>query len=474
MSASYFDRGPVRKRNGYVMVFGILMIALILIPAMGLAIDVGLMYTVESVMSAAADAAAVAGARDLARGSNSAAQLANAQATAIAYFNANFPSGYLWSKNLTVSSVAATSQTAMRTVTTTASVDLPLIFLSMLHMSSQHISTSSTASRRDVNVMIVMDRSGSLAQSGSCAPLIAAAVGFVSKFAQTRDNVGLITFGTGSLVDAVPSTNFQPNVQNILNSVNCTGATSSAQALWQGYDQLVQLNQTGALNAILFFTDGRPTAVTENFPVSSSSKCKTKGAGAYLQGVLTVGFNSGNPDVPVNPFGLYVQTAPVEPVTSASDLQVLSGNATKNCAFVSDQTAVSSDLAYAPLTDVWGNSLTATGYLPTTASSSGLDESIPQNIQNFSTNAADHAALRIRSGAPDALQANKSLSGVVIYTIGLGNIDQVLLERIANDPTLTPNPVAAGTQGKYYYAADASQLNQAFLQVASQMLRISQ
>jgi hypothetical protein len=74
--------------------------------------------------------------------------------------------------------------------------------------------------------------------------------------------------------------------------------------------------------------------------------------------------------------------------------------------------------------------------------------------------------------------SNKSLSGVTIYTIGLANapggIDQTLLERIANDPVLTPNPVAGRNQGKFYNAADASQLNQAFMQVASQMLRISQ
>ena len=49
----------------------------------------------------------MAGARDLARGSNNAAQLANAQTTANAYFHANFPSGYLWSTNLQVNSVAA-------------------------------------------------------------------------------------------------------------------------------------------------------------------------------------------------------------------------------------------------------------------------------------------------------------------------------------------------------------------------------
>jgi len=445
------------------MVFGTLMIGLILIPAMGLAIDVGLMYTVEAVMSAASDAAAIAGARDLARGTNSQAQLINAQNTATAYFNANFPSGYLWSTNLTVNSVAATSQTAMRTVTTTASVQLPLIFLNMLHLGPQAISTSSTASRRDINVMFVMDRSGSLANSGSCAPLIASAVSFVNSFAQGRDQVGLITFATSSNVDAAPSTNFQPNVANVLNGVTCVGGTSSAQGLWQGYDQLVQLNQDGALNAILFFTDGYPTATTESFPIKGTSPCTDK---TNKVGVLTFGGSAL--------FGLY---NPVAENPIGDDLNLIVTGNINNCAFKSNQNNVGNDLSYAPIIDNWGNSLTATGYEPTTTSGSGLALTAT-NIQNFSTNAADDAAFRIRSGVADPAQGNKSLSNVVIYTIGLANapggIDQVLLQRIANDPALSPNPVAAGAQGLFCNAADASQLNDCFMRVESQMLRISQ
>jgi Mg-chelatase subunit ChlD len=464
MSGSFFDLRPARKRNGYVMVFGTLMIGLILIPAMGLAIDVGLMYTVEAVMSAAADAAAVAGARDLARGSNSQTQLTNAQNTATAYFNANFPPGYLWSSNAQVTSVASTSQTSMRTVTTTVSAQLPLIFLNMLHLGPQTIATSSTASRRDINVMFVMDRSGSLATSGACAPLISAAVGFVNKFAQGRDNVGLITFATSSNIDAAPSTSFLPNVANLLNGVTCTGGTNSAQALWQGYDQLVALNQSGALNAILFFTDGFPTAVTESFPVRS--QC---GGGTNKTGVLTFGGSSL--------WGLF---NPAAQTPIGTDLNLISGNIT-GCAFApppspaGNPTSVGTDLQNAPTTDIYGNSLTATGYKSTTTQGSGLALTAT-NVQNFSTNAADDAAFRIRSGVADPAQGNKTLSNVVIYTIGLnevGEIDPVLMQRLANDPALSPNPVAAGAQGQFCNAADASQLNDCFLQVASQMLRIS-
>jgi hypothetical protein len=96
-------------------------------------------------------------------------------------------------------------------------------------------------------------------------------------------------------------------------------------------------------------------------------------------------------------------------------------------------------------------------------------------VQNFSTNAADNAGFRIRGGAPDIKHASRTLAGVTIFSIGLGaSVDAVLLKRIANDKSLVPNPVAAGNQGLYVYAADATQLDQAFTRVASEMLRLAQ
>ena len=337
-------------------------------------------------------------------------------------------------------------------------------------MNTRSIQVTSKAARRDVNIMIVMDRSGSLAISGSCTPLKAAAVNFVDKFADGRDNLGLITFATSSRVDFAPATVFKASVESILNNVTCTGGTNSAQALWQGYQQLVALNQSGALNAIVFFTDGRPTAVTENFPILSGSPCQSHAA---KLGVLTPGYNQNTPGATL---GLYVQTAPHAPPL-ASDQTVISNRS--GCYFTQNQGWVSYDVANAPTTDSSGNSLTATGYRSVAHNGSGLDVTNPQNVENFSTNAADHAALRIRRGDPDPSQGNKSLAGVTIYSIGLGGaaagttVDDVLLKRMANDPSLTPNPVAAGNQGRYVYAADWQDLDQAFLQVASEVLRLA-
>src|ERR1700751_2415297 len=53
------------RRRGYVLIFGALMLFFILVPAAGLAIDVGMMYLVKSLLLAASDGAALAGARAL-------------------------------------------------------------------------------------------------------------------------------------------------------------------------------------------------------------------------------------------------------------------------------------------------------------------------------------------------------------------------------------------------------------------------
>jgi Mg-chelatase subunit ChlD len=461
--SGWFSRSRHRKgRKGYILLLSGLTTLMILLPAIGLAIDLGVVYLVQTLLSASADAAVLAGARALSRGSDDAAQHASAESTANTFFRANFRTGYLSSSHLQVSSLATTDQTYLRSVATTASVSVPLIFMRVFGITDITLHASSTATRRDVNIMIIMDRSGSLTNSNSCTPLKAAAVGFVEKFAEGRDYLGLVTFATSSRVDRALSTTFKTSVESTLNSVVCTGGTNSSQALWQGYRQLVGLAQNGALNAIVFFTDGRPTAVTATYPIKSSSSCTSKTA---KLGVLTLGYNGTTPS---SAMGLYNQDAPAQPFSS--DLALISSR--NNCAFDNSTTQVSSDVQYAPTTDYWGNSLTATAYRTTTASGAGLSLAA-QNVENFSINAADHAALRIRRGDSDPTQGNKSLTGVAVFTIGLGDVDSVLLKRMANDPTLSPNPVASGRQGRYVYAADATALDLAFTRVASEILRLA-
>ena len=48
-----------------------------------------------------------------------------------------------------------------------------------------------------------------------------------------------------------------------------------------------------------------------------------------------------------------------------------------------------------------------------------------------------------------------------------------ILKRIANDPS-SPDFRSSQSEGKYYFAGDASKLNAAFQQIRNQILRLSQ
>lgn len=78
-------------------------------------------------------------------------------------------------------------------------------------------------------------------------------------------------------------------------------------------------------------------------------------------------------------------------------------------------------------------------------------------------NVTDNVATTIRTNAEYA---------PVIYVIGLGDVDHVLLRRVANDPA---SPIYDNTlrDGLYIYAPDQSKLKDAFARIAGEILRIS-
>src|SRR5277367_5081025 len=81
-----------KERGAAIVVFSLLVVTVI-IPMVGLAIDGGILYLLHAKISQAADAASLAGGRDLNNGNDLATQTTNAEATMTAFFNANFPAG---------------------------------------------------------------------------------------------------------------------------------------------------------------------------------------------------------------------------------------------------------------------------------------------------------------------------------------------------------------------------------------------
>ncbi len=470
---------PHPRQKGAALLMLTMMLSVVVIPMVGLAIDGGMAYLVQTRLSAACDAAALAGARSLSVGLSLDSQLASATATINQYMAANFPTGLYRTLNLNVTNSIVQTSYKTRTISVNATIVMPTLFMGILNQSQATISASAQAARRDVNIMLVIDRSGSMAQAGVCGIMKASAQTFANDFTNGRDRMGLITFMSTPTLNFPSSLTFKsdtPSLTSMLGDVECGGSTGSAAALWMAYQQLQAINEPGALNLIVFFTDGVPNGVSAVFPVKTlpdtrytvsnpwslatvpASSCKATtltGAIAQEDNNQTLGWTGGvfsTQPVPIN--------VTVDPLAPSA-----------GCAYPSNSTAMRGDVAYIPATDVNGNA--TSGYQPVTTYpdgpyAGGIRVDMAPAITQASQNAADNAATRIRSDTTLV---------PVIYTIGLGGtsfqpLDQTFLLRLANDPR---SPIYNKSQpaGLFVYAPNASQLNSAFNTVASQILRLS-
>lgn len=463
----------------------------VVIPAVGLVIDGSIVYWEKARLSAAVDAAALAAGRSLSVGQTLDAQTAAAIAIAQSYFTANFQPGMMGTSVVggqpTVT-VAQTS-TSIRTVTVQATVTVPLYFLRLLGFNYATLPDTGQAQRRDVNIIVVLDRSGSMNQGSECSTMIASAQNFVNMFVDGRDEVGLITFQTTANLDYAPTLYFKsssPSLTSVLGTLVCAGATNSSMALSMAYQQIQAVNRPGALNVILFYTDGYPTAFyaggSNPFPIKTYSDTRYSATNTSSQ--ITVAASSCNSsDVLAGVVTMPGQTASATGttygITNPAGIPINSSAGSNppvisapGCSFTSNNWAYwRYDAAYIPSQDYYGN-LTDTGYQPVsyfptsnTHYSGKIRPDSPNSIIGAAFNTADYAAQTAR---------NDSTFNIVIYSIGLGpEVDQDFLERISNDARASSYDPSKPA-GEFIYAPTASQLSTAFEQIASEVLRLGQ
>lgn len=494
-----------RGQKGVVLLMLTFSLAM-LIPMAGLAFDIGILYLIRTKLSAAVDAAVLAGARSLSRGLDLASQIESARSTAIQYFNANFPDGFFGTTNRSFTPTVAETGYRTRTVTGVASVTAPLYFLRLLGRQTATMSARAIASRRDVNLILVLDRSGSIEQAGATATVKSAARAFVNKFAEGRDRVGLISFSGYWRLDFAPSMTFKsasPSILDRIDALNMDGYTGFAEALWQAYSQLVSINEPGALNVIVFFTDGRPTALTANFPVKTVSD-QRYGDGQYpyssTSSLYTMPASSCSSSSPKLGFVCaYSSTWPppvtgqtrgvMDPDATGSQGEYLVASNSSGCNYYSTSSSDSTrrlrarrDIAYIPDTDSHGTS--TWGYMP--YSSSLLFPSghpYQGKIRVDSVRAVRYAAYNLADNTATRVRNDASLRPI-IFSIGMGclagtpgcdaePIDHELLRRISNDRD-SPIFDSSKPAGLYVYAPTPAQLDQAFMRVASEILRLAE
>ena len=486
----------------------ILMVMCILVVAgfVGLAIDGGIMYMLKARLSQAVDAGALAGARSLSRGADVSTQAQSATTTATNFFKSNFPNGY-WGATVPAPTVVVTEDNTYksRSVSVTSTVTAPLYFLRLLGQTTANLSATAQATRRDVNIMLVIDRSSSMAANGAIAPTITAAQSFVNLFAPGRDIMGMVVFG-GDYSLYAPTTNFgstssTPLVGEIAK-ITSSGNTNTATALWAAYSALAGLNQPGALNVIVFFTDGLPNGITANMVSTGPTggpytDYRVKPAtcdptNKPLTGYFAQWSGFANQDSGTV-VGLMNYLTPGNAVSDPNDDTTISNGS--GCSFYQNgQSTFSTDFTQLPSYDING---TPTWDVPGKASYLGAAYSHggatvltsadlinhrnnPYYVGVVSSNAADFVAQRWRHG---------DINGIVPLVFGItlteatGEApDPLFMLRVSNSPSgldnngnTLANPIYSTSypQGTYVNTSQQGQLQSLFLSVGAQILHLS-
>ncbi len=460
-----------KKRKGVVLMIMACALMFIVIPAVGLAIDGAVVYSVRAMLQSATDAAAVSAVQAYSRGLSPTAQQDSAKDTAKRYFRANINAAWvpLTAPDPTVT-FPASAQPRTMVVNIVATAAAPTYFMKMIGVNSVSVSAMAETSRRDVKIIMVLDRSGSLANSGSCDDLRVAANGFTDAFVDGRDQLGMITFGTSYRIDFPITTNFKTTsgttLPAMINSINCIGGTNSAAAYWTGYQALIANPEAGVLNVLLFFTDGQPNTVHVTNMEVQGGYCSSTAAKA---GVIAPSSNGASV------LGIYrADPTGAPPVTS--DQRFISGS--DGCRYYTNGAQnVPTDIvaltrANVGMTDnqidIFGNSLL--GYKPVNQNSGRIRIDQNSTIVNAGINALDSAARRARN------DANSRGLELITFAIGLsntiGSAEDELMNRVANTGASTAFQ-ADRPAGMYVRADNESQLDEAFGHLASDIMRVA-
>ena len=508
--------GPKRRRRGAALILLTLMLATVVIPMVGLAIDGTLLYIVKAKLSAAVDGGAIAAARSLSAGLTIDQQRDSAIVTADQFVRANFPDGFWATSNLRYDPAIQVQQHLTpyrrRTVTIQARVDVPLLFMRILGWNSTTVNAVGEAARRDVRLVLVLDRSSSMA--GAMGALRNAASYFVSQFSEGRDQLGLVVYGGSAIVafpprdpnnpsaGTGPASNFKtasPTMNDLISMTVSGSNTGMAEALILGWRELQKNPLPGALNAILLFTDGLPNGITAEYNsavqadnlIKQTSHCfnccfcdvnpvpRRPGLpmsgfiaqhGGFAPGGATWGIgrlmnttaDAAHPDVQS-----WLRDGGMEPVIQSPN--------SDSCYYRANQNNMYQDVRAIPSVDAYGNATNGADYVDSIhyqARHIALDLNQPNNAYQVglaSWNAADRAARQIRYDAN---------LGILIYSIGLfGGTeppDSVLMMRMSNIKNAQNTTYDATLpEGLYVQAPSTAELNAAFAKVASEILRLS-
>jgi|HubBroStandDraft_6_1064221.scaffolds.fasta_scaffold80212_2 Flp pilus assembly protein TadG len=297
-----------------------------LVPLVGLAIDGGLAFVVRARLGSALDSAALAAGRGLTSGTTQSEAETNGTTSATNFMLANFPPGYLntnypgtSSTNYGVTATFTPNAVGTLGITVTATVNSPTYFMRWVGVNSIPISATGQATRPNLVIVLVLDKSSSMGSrdsavgtmpasinyttASSCEAMVYNANAFTQNFS-AFDTVAEVSFNGTVHIDYAPSTNYKASgasgVANAIANIDCGSNTNTTGALAQAAAIINYVNQPAALNHIVLFTDGVANGIDANFPVRTSASLSGKvdwrmGPGAPVcAGCTTAQINANN------------------------------------------------------------------------------------------------------------------------------------------------------------------------------------
>ncbi len=307
------------EKGAYAVIFALILLVLLGFVALG--IEAGRWYLVRAELSKSVDAAALAGANNVTE--------PNATQMAEDFGRENFQAGYIGTPGSGGTGEVRFSASVIGTnrVSVTGNVDALPVLAQLFGVTNVPVSAVGVAKKNKVEIMMILDRSGSM-QGSKIAALKTAAISFLNNFqtTQAEDKVGLISFGATVKYEWDLQNNFV-TAENIgkINAMVASGGTNMASALdaadgWTDRTTTVSGNvitsATGATHAgfsdqstippsdrvqqfVVFFSDGQPTCFSGTFRYRGSdfdaAACATNNCRPWEASAIWPDLNKPNP-----------------------------------------------------------------------------------------------------------------------------------------------------------------------------------
>ncbi|UCH84714.1 MAG: VWA domain-containing protein [Candidatus Latescibacterota bacterium] len=240
-----------------------------LLAVLGLAVDLGRYVVVKAQLSKAVDGGALAGASVLPAGRD------RARSAAHEYAQMNFGKGFMSTTDHRFR-VHFESDPTQAIVGVKGAAQMPTLFLQLVGIRNVTVVANAEAERRPLSVALVLDNSYSLHPNFTGVNAIGylrdAAEDFLWYFDEDMDKMALVLFSTGTEVPFSLGHDFRSTITSRVRSMTAIRKTNLGDGFITGRRELENdPDRLAGVQALVFFTDGRPTALRGVFEVNGSN-----------------------------------------------------------------------------------------------------------------------------------------------------------------------------------------------------------